>query len=94
MKLLGKALLEDFARSHADARSQIDAWIAEVEEATWRGPMDIKARFSSASFLADNRVVFNLKGNRYRLDTKVNYKNQIVLVKRIGTHTEYDKWTF
>jgi mRNA interferase HigB len=94
MKLLGKKLLDDFARLHADVRSQIDAWIAEVEEATWQGPMDIKARFRSASFLADNRVVFNLKGNRYRLDTKVNYKNQIVLVMRIGTHAQYDTWTF
>ena len=94
MKLLGKTHLDDFARLHADVRSQIDAWIAEVEEAAWQGPMDIKARFSSASFLADNRVVFNLKGNRYRLDMKVNYKNQIVLVKRIGTHAEYDKWAF
>ena len=94
MKLLGKKHLDDFARTHADVRVQIDAWIAEVEEARWHGPMDIKARFLSASFLADNRVVFNLKGNKYRLDTKVNYKNQIVLVKRIGTHAEYDKWTF
>ena len=94
MKLLGRKHLDDFARTHADVRAQIDAWIAEVEEARWQSPIDVKARFPSASFLGGNRVVFNLKGNKYRLDTKVNYKNEIVLVKRIGTHAEYDKWTF
>lgn len=48
----------------------------------------------SASFLAGNRVVFNLKGNKYRLDTKIAYQTGVVFVKRIGTHAEYDRWTF
>ena len=94
MRLVNKPLLEDFERKHADARSQIDAWICEVEDAQWSGPHDIKSRFPTASFLADNRVVFNLKGNKYRLDVKVAYENQIVLIKRIGTHAQYDRWTF
>ena len=94
MKVIGRNQLDDFAAQHADVRSQIDAWICEVEDAEWLTPNDIKARFPSASFLPSSRVVFNLKGNHYRLDTKANYKNQIVLIKRIGTHAEYDKWTF
>jgi len=94
MKVIGRNQLDDFAARHADVRSQIDAWICEVEDAEWLTPNDIKARFPSASFLPNSRVVFNLKGKHYRLDTKVNYKNQIMLIKRIGTHAEYDKWTF
>jgi mRNA interferase HigB len=94
MKVVGRKHLDDFATRHADVRSQIDAWRCEVEEAKWASPNDIKARFASASFLADNRVVFNLKGNKYRLDTKVSYKSQVVLIMRIGTHAEYKNWEF
>lgn len=94
MKLLGKILLHKFKHAHADARSQITAWQYEVEAATWQTPMDIKARYPNASILANNRVVFNVKGNKYRLDVKISYKRQTVKVMRIGTHTEYDKWRF
>jgi mRNA interferase HigB len=54
--------------------------------------LDIKARYSSASFLSDNRVVFNVKGNKYRLLVKVGFNLQTVIIQRIGTHAEYDKW--
>lgn len=94
MEILGRKLLEDFARDHADVRGAIDAWAVEVEAADWKGPEDIRARYSSASFLPENRVVFNLKGNRYRLDVRVAYRTKKVLVKRLGTHAEYNKWTF
>ncbi len=94
MKLIGIKALEDFRKDHADCRKQLDAWVAETQDAQWQTPQDIKARYAHASFLPNNRVVFNLKGNDYRLDVKVNYKNQIVLIKRIGTHAEYKKWTF
>jgi mRNA interferase HigB len=92
--VVGRERLEKFAAKHADARPQIDAWLCEVEEASWRTTNDIKARFPSASLLPGNRVMFNLKGNKYRLDTKVGYESQIVLVMRIGTHAEYSKWSF
>jgi len=94
MKLVGRPVLDEFGRQHADVRKQIAAWIAEVEAAEWQTPQDIKTRYIKASFLSDNRVIFNLKGNDYRLDVKVSYKNQTVLIKRIGTHDEYDKWEF
>ncbi|MHC4178837.1 MAG: type II toxin-antitoxin system HigB family toxin [Planctomycetota bacterium] len=94
MRVVGKKILEDFKRRHADARSHVDAWISEVEEAEWESSHDIKARYASASFLADNRVVFNLKGKSYRLDVKINYVTAVVLIKRIGTHAEYDNWKF
>jgi len=94
MKLVRLRVLEEFRHNHADIRSRLDAWIAEVREAQWKTPEDITKRFVHASFPGDNRVVFNIKGNKYRLDVKVSYKNQVVYVMRIGTHAEYDKWKF
>lgn len=93
MRLVGKEVLREFARRHADIRGPLTAWIPEVEEAIWTGSADIKARYPSASFLSENRVIFNIKGNTYRIETKVSYEITVVLVKRIGTHAEYSKWS-
>lgn len=92
MRVLGREALEDFKRNHADVRQQLDAWLREAEDAEWKTTHDIKVRYSSASFLKDNIVIFNIKGNSYRLATKVNFQHQIVKVERIGTHAEYSKW--
>ena len=92
MELVGLPKLDAFAQSHADVRGQLRAWVAETEDATWQTPQDVKDRYASASFLGDGRVVFNLKGNDYRLDVHINYDAQIVAVRRIGTHAEYDRW--
>jgi mRNA interferase HigB len=93
MRLVGKELLAQFANDHADIRGPLSAWIFEVEEANWTGPADVKARYPTASFLNDNRVIFNIKGNTYRIETKVNYEITVVLVRRVGTHAEYSKWS-
>lgn len=66
------------------------AWAGEVKKAAWRGPADIKEKYRSASFVGDGRVVFNIAGNKYRLIVKVNYPAQVVYVRFIGTHREYD----
>lgn len=91
---MGRPILEEFANDHADVRSAIDAWIAEVLAAQWNGPADVKARYPSASIIRDGRVVFNLKGNKYRLDTKIAYQTKVVRVVKIGTHADYNNWTF
>ena len=93
MRLLGKKLLDQFFQEHADARAPLGAWVLEVDAAQWKTTIDIKQRFPSASFLAGNVVVFNIKGNTYRLVSKVEFVTAIVLVTRIGTHAEYSKWT-
>ena len=93
MRLVGRQLLDDFAMRHAEIRSPLSVWICEVEEAEWKGPADVKARYPSASFLGDNRIIFNVKGNKFRVETKVNYDVKVVLATRIGTHAEYSKWT-
>ncbi len=92
MKLLGKKLLHDFKEKHADARSQIESWEAEVEEAQWCTPHDLKKRYPKASLVKDQHIIFDLCRNKYRLLVQVSYKNGIVLVKKIGTHKEYDNW--
>jgi mRNA interferase HigB len=94
MILVGKRLLVEFARAHASSRDAIVAWILEVEAASWKSGVDVRARFPSVSFVGNDRLVFNLKGNHFRLDVQVNFSAQVVLVRRIGTHAEYDSWTF
>lgn len=94
MRILGLPLLEQFKRSHADARGPLDVWRSEVERSLWQTPMDIKQHFGSADFLADNRVIFNIKGNRYRLVIQVRYQAGLVVVEWIGTHAEYSKKNF
>lgn len=94
MILVGKSLLTEFGRTHASARDAIAAWALEVEGASWRSIVEVKARFPSVSLIGKDRLVFNVKGNHFRLDVQINYSAQVVLVRRIGTHAEYDSWTF
>jgi len=93
MKLLGKPKLREFGKNHADARSQLDSWEAEVETADWKTPLEIKKRYPKASVIGNQHVVFNICGNRYRLWVTVAYQTGIVMVREIGTHKDYDGWT-
>ncbi|MFM7014957.1 MAG: type II toxin-antitoxin system HigB family toxin [Bacteroidota bacterium] len=91
MRVISKKTLRDFWLKHVDCEEQLKSWHKEAEEAHWKTPKDIKKEYPSASFLADNRVVFNIKGNHYRLIVKINYDFSIVWIRFVGTHTEYDK---
>lgn len=91
MRIISKKVLRDFGDKHVQALPSIEAWYADVKEAQWRNPQAIKAEYANASFLMDNRVVFNIKGNSYRIVVKINYDYQIVYIRFIGTHKEYDK---
>lgn len=92
MKLIGKTTLQNFIKKHLDTRSQIESWEFEVEDAQWDNPHEMKSRYPKASLLKNQQVVFNICGNKYRLWVQINYKNKIVLVKKVGTHKEYDNW--
>ena len=92
MQVIGLPTLQDLKNRHADVRTQVDAWLSEVEIAQWDSPQYIKSRYSSASILSDNQVVFNLKGNKYRLLVKIDYKRKIISVQKAGTHAEYSRW--
>jgi mRNA interferase HigB len=92
MKVVGRNVVDEFGQNHADVLSQVKYWLCEAESAEWRSPKDIKQRYPHASILSKNRVIFNLKGNKYRLEAKINYAAGVVLIKRMGTHAEYSKW--
>ena len=94
MRILGLPLLEEFQRKHADSRGQLDTWRAEVEREEWQTPQDIKRWYRNADFSSNNRVIFNIKGNSYRLMAKVRFQSGIVLVEWVGTHAEYSKQKF
>lgn len=91
MHIAGRDKLDEFAGEHTDAKSWIDNWIADTKLAAWKTPQDIKNSYASASFLAGNVVIFNVKGNRYRLDVLVAYKTGTVVILKISTHAEYSK---
>ena len=92
MRVVGLHAIEAFGRRHADAKRRLEAWIAEARDAEWEKPQDVKNRYPNASILSGNRVVFNIKGNSYRLVVRISYPAKVVRIERIGTHAEYDSW--
>ena len=91
MRIAGRDELDEFVGDHADARTWIENWIADAETARWLTPQDIKRNYASVSFLASNIVIFNVKGNRYRMEVRVAYNTSTVVVRWAGTHAEYTK---
>ena len=90
MRIIAVSYLRLFWESNPDADQPLKSWVDEVKKANWSQPSDIKAQYRTASILKNRRVVFNVKGNEYRLIVAIAYKLQIVYVKFIGTHREYD----
>lgn len=93
MKLIGVGMLQAFCNDHADCRKWIANWIRDARASHWKNTHDIKERYSSASFLANNIVIFNVRGNVYRLETQIAFNTAVVAVKWIGTHAEYSRRT-
>ena len=91
MRIIARRTLRDFWERHSDSEQPLKAWFAEVQAARWRSPQEIKRRYRHASFVADNRVIFNIAGNKYRLVVHVNYDFRVVYIKFIGTHSDYDR---
>ena len=91
MRIISRKKLRDFWQQHPDARSSLEAWYADVKHADWRTPNDIRNTYRNASLVANNRVVFNIKGNKYRLVIAVQYHYGIVYIRFIGSHPEYDQ---
>ena len=90
MRVVAVSTLRAFWERYPDAEQPLKAWYEEAKNATWTQPAEIKAQYRSASVLKNRRVVFNIKGNDYRLIVAIAYKLQIVYVKFVGTHQEYD----
>lgn len=90
MRVIALSTLRSFWEVHPDAEQPLKAWHQEATKASWTKPADIKAQYRNASVLKNRRVVFNIKGNDYRLIVAIACKLQIVYVKFVGTHKEYD----
>jgi len=91
VRIIAKKILRDFWEKHRDCEEQLKSWYQETSNSIWEKPNDVKNDYPSASILADNRIVFNIKGNNYRLIIKINYDYQMIWIRFIGTHAEYDK---
>ncbi|HEY9184642.1 MAG TPA: type II toxin-antitoxin system HigB family toxin [Salegentibacter sp.] len=91
MRIIAKRTLRDFWTKHADSEQQLKAWYRETEKTEWENINDLKKDYPSASILQHNRIVFNIKGNNYRLIVKFSFEYQICWIRFIGTHAEYDK---
>ncbi|OJU24746.1 MAG: addiction module toxin RelE [Sphingobacteriales bacterium 41-5] len=91
MRVIAKKVLREFWEKHNDCEQQLKAWFQEASKAEWKNPNEIKTEFPSASIIGNDRIVFNIKGNSYRLIIKINFDYQMIWIRFIGTHPEYDK---
>lgn len=91
MHIISRKTLSDFWANVPETEQPLKSWFAEVQKAEWKNPSDIKEKYRSASILKNNRVVFNICGNKYRLIVRINYGSKTVFIRFVGTHSEYDK---
>ena len=93
MRVIAKSSLKNFwsQPGHADARGPLHSWYDEAVKATWASPQDVKSQYANAIICGNNRVVFNVGGNKYRLVVEMQYRAGIVWVKFVGTHAQYDR---
>ncbi len=91
MRLISRKTLKDFWERHSDAKQPLQAWYADVKRARWKSPSDVKSVYHNASFVANNRVVFNIKGNTYRVVVAIQYQFGVVYIRFLGTHEEYER---
>lgn len=93
MRIIARSTLKNFYDQalYGDSKELLEAWYHEAKRASWHNWKDIKDKYGSASILKNSRVVFNIGGNKYRLVVKINYEAQVIYIRFVGTHKEYDK---
>lgn len=91
MRVFSKSRLRDFWEQHPDAQAALDDWYRTARRAHWSNPADIRSRYANASFVGRDRVVFNIRGNTYRLVVQVDYVRERVHIRFVGTHAQYDR---
>ena len=91
MRIIARSTLKEFWLKHSDAEQPLKAWFDDASRSNWQSPSDIKEIYANASIIANNRVVFNIKGNSYRLVVHARYDIHIIFIRFVGTHQEYDK---
>lgn len=90
-RIFSKSTLREFWEIHAETEQYLITWYETVKNADWKTPNDVKQTYPNASILKNNRIVFNIKVNSYRLIAKFNFEKQWIFIRFIGTHSEYDK---
>lgn len=91
MRVISVKTLREYWEHHRDVETALRSWYGEASEAQWKTPQDILDRYNGADILPDNRVVFNIKGNQYRLVVKIHYNTGTVYIRFVGSHAEYDR---
>ncbi|TKT86611.1 type II toxin-antitoxin system HigB family toxin [Dyadobacter frigoris] len=91
MNVISHKKLKDFYEVHSDSKAYLTAWFKTVRRTNWKDLNTLKQDFQSADLIADNRIIFNIKGNHYRLVVRISFEHKRVMVKWIGTHAEYNK---
>lgn len=91
MRIISRKQLKDFWQHHPQAEQPLKSWFAEASIAKWKSPTEIRAFYRSADFVAGNRVIFNIGGNRYSLIVKINYNCSVVYIRFVGAHARYDR---
>lgn len=90
-RIVSKRTIREFWEKHAEAKEHLQTWYQTVKSAEWRTPNDIKEFYATKNILKNSRVVFNIKGNDYRLVAMINYARQWLFIRFVGLHKEYDK---
>lgn len=90
-RIFSKGTIRKYWEKHAEVEQHLKTWYDTVISSDWKGPNEVKNTFAHASILKSGRIVFNIKGNNYRLVAKFNFEKSWVFIRFIGTHTEYDK---
>lgn len=91
MHVISRSRLKEFYEKHTQAKAPLEAWFAEASHARWRSFQEIRELYRSADVIADNRVIFNIGGNKYRLVVRINYESETVFIRFVGTHSDYAK---
>jgi mRNA interferase HigB len=91
MRVIAKSTLKEFWEKHADAEVPLKTWYKIVEKANWANTHDVKSVYADASVVGNNRVVFNIKGNKYRIVVYAIFKYRKFFIRFVGTHQQYDK---
>ena len=91
MRIIARKKLRDYWDRHPESEQPLAAWYREVEQSDWSSPADVMERFPNASIISDNRVVFRIRGNNYRIVVRIFYPAKVVYLRFVGTHHEYDR---
>ena len=90
MRVIAKSTLKSFWESNSDCKQSLLVWYKIARQAKWKNSNEVKEQFRTCKILGDDRIIFKIKGNSYRLSVKITFTNQIIWIRFIGTHSDYD----